>query len=117
MLQKMPSDMIKDKAFDAVRAAIDLSEQAMQRGGIAELQAKLQQNAADHQVRFDLAMAHYGAGQREEAIGQLLEIVRRARTWNDDAARKQLVKFFEAFGPADPLTVSARKRLSSILFA
>jgi putative thioredoxin len=50
-------------------------------------------------------------------VDELLEIVRRARNWNEDAARKQLVKLFEAMGPADPLTVSARKRLSSILFS
>jgi putative thioredoxin len=114
---QLPPDTAKDKAFDAVRAAIELAEQAGGGGDIKALQAKLEQNPADHQVRFDLAMAHYAAGQREPAVDELLEIVRRARNWNEDAARKQLVKFFEAFGVMDPLTVAARKRLSSILFS
>lgn len=114
---QLPADMAKDKAFDAVRAAIELAEQAETSGGLGELQAKVEKNPADYQARFDLAMAHYAAGQREEAVEHLLEIVRRARGWNEDAARKQLVKFFEAFGGNDPLTISARKRLSSILFA
>jgi putative thioredoxin len=62
-------------------------------------------------------MAHFGAGQREEAVDQLLEIIKRNRAWNEEAARKQLVKFFEAFGNMDPLTVASRKRLSAILFS
>ena len=117
MLNQMPPEMTKDKIFDAVRAALELAEQAHSCEGVTELQVQVQRDPGDHQARFDLAMAHYAAGQREEAVDHLLELVRRARSWNDDAARKQLVKFFEAFGPVDPLTVSARKRLSSILFA
>ncbi|MDX2027106.1 MAG: thioredoxin [Alphaproteobacteria bacterium] len=117
MFEKAPADMTKDKAFDPVRAAIELAGQTADGGSVTELQQKLEQNPADHQARYDLAMAYYAAGQKEEAVDQLLEIVRRARSWNEEAARKQLVKFFEAFGPTDPLTIAARKRLSSILFA
>ena len=62
-------------------------------------------------------MAHYGANQREAAVDQLLEIIRRDAEWNEAAARSQLLTLFEAFGQTDPLTVAARRRLSSILFA
>jgi putative thioredoxin len=117
MFANAPEELAKDKAFDPIRTAMELAEQAGHGGNVAELQAKLEQNQADHQTRFDLAMAHYAVGQKEQAVDQLLDIVRRDRKWNDDAARKQLVKFFEAFGPMDPLTLSARKRLSSILFS
>ena len=118
VLDAAPAAVAKDKALDSVRAALELAEQAGAGAGkTAELEAKLAQNPADHQTRFDLALACYAAGKREEAVDQLLEIVRRARSWNEDAARKQLVKFFEAFGATDPLTLSARKRLSSILFS
>ncbi len=88
--------------------------------GGAEIEALGRRVAADgndHQARVDLAMAHFGAGRREAAVEELLEIVRRDRTWNDEAARKQLLKFFEAFGQVDPLTVEGRRRLSSILFS
>jgi putative thioredoxin len=84
---------------------------------VEELKAKVDADPADHQARYDLAMAYYGTGKHEEAVDALLEIVRRDRAWNDEAARKQLVKFFETFGPTDPLTIAARKRLSSILFS
>jgi len=118
LLDAAPPALLKDKAFEPVRAALELMEQAGQSvGQAAEFEAKLAANPADHQARFDLALAHYAAGRREEAVDQLLEIVRRARTWNEDGARKQLVKFFEAFGNSDPLTLSARKRLSSIMFS
>ncbi|MDD5585940.1 MAG: thioredoxin [Alphaproteobacteria bacterium] len=118
MLNDAPPEMAKDKAFDSVRTALELADQAQKASGsTAELQATVQKNPDDHQARFDLALAHYAAGQKEEAVDALLEIVRRDRKWNDEAARKQLVKLLETFGPTDPLTIAARKRLSSILFS
>ncbi len=100
------------------RAALALAEQAS--GSAADsagLEARLAENENDHQARFDLAMALYGAGQREAAVEHLLEILRRDRAWNEEAARKQLVTLFEAFGPTDPLTVATRRKLSSLLFS
>ncbi len=118
MLAGAAPELAKHKALDAVRTAIELAEQAAgSAGASAELEAKVAANPADHQARFDLAMACYAAEHKEQAVDHLLEIVRRDRKWNEEAARKQLVKFFEALGPMDPLTIAARKRLSSILFA
>ncbi len=117
MLEKAPPEIAKDKSLDAVRTAIELAGQAAQTGPVGELEAKLQQNPADPQVKYDLALAFYAAGEKEKAVDHLLELVKQNRSWNEDAARKQLVKLFEAFGPTDPLTISARKRLSSILFS
>lgn len=104
-------------AFASVAAQINLQEQAADAGEIPQLMEKVAADHSDHQARFDLAMALHGAGQRQAAADELLEIIRRDRTWNDDGARKQLVTFFEAWGPTDPLTVETRRRLSSLLFA
>ena len=71
----------------------------------------------DHEARIDLAAALFAGGNREGAIDALIESIRLDREWNEQAARKQLLKYFEALGPKDPLTVSARRRLSSILFS
>lgn len=117
MLATAPKEAEKHAEIAAVRTAIDLAEQAEAAGPVAELKSKVEANPKDHQSRLDLAMALYAGGQREEAVDQLLELVRRDRKWNEEAGRKQLVKFFEAMGPMDPLTVEARKRLSSILFS
>jgi putative thioredoxin len=117
MLANATPEIGRHKAMEPVRAALELAEQTGQTQPTTELEARLVQDPADHQARFDLALAYYANGKREEAVDALLEIVRRARTWNEDAARKQLVKFFEAFGVMDPLTVSARKRLSSLMFS
>ncbi|MFA4994446.1 MAG: tetratricopeptide repeat protein [Bdellovibrionales bacterium] len=117
-LDTAPAAIAKDKALDSVRAAIELAEQTGQsKGQLEKLEAALAQNPADPQTKFDLALAYYAAGRHEEAVDQLLDIIRVARKWNDDGARKQLVKFFEAFGATNPLTIAARKRLSSILFS
>jgi putative thioredoxin len=74
-------------------------------------------NPADLQARFDLALALDGKNAREEALEQLLEIIKRDRKWNEDAARTQLLTLFDAMGPTDPRTIAARRRLSSILFS
>lgn len=117
MLQDAPAAIAKDKALAAARTALDLADQAAAAGPLQELAAKAAANPADHQARFDYALALVAANQREEAVTELLEIVRRQRSWNEEAARKQLVKLFEAFGATDPVTISGRKRLSSLLFA
>jgi putative thioredoxin len=116
-LAMVPESKRGDAAVKAVQAAIDLAEQAKSLGPIAELEGKVAANPLDHQARFDLATALNAGGKRSEATGQLLEIVRRDRKWNDDGARKQLVQFFEAWGGADEATVEGRKRLSTILFS
>jgi putative thioredoxin len=84
---------------------------------VDELEGKVAANPLDHQARFDLAVALSANGKRAEAVNNLLDIVRRDRKWNEDGARKQLVQFFEAWGPTDEATVEGRKRLSSILFS
>ena len=107
-----------DEAVRAVSAELSLRENAAKAADNAgELESKLAANPNDHQSRYDFAMALDAKGDREAAIEALLEIVRRDRGWNDEAARKHLVTLFEAMGPADPRTVAARRRLSSILFS
>jgi putative thioredoxin len=117
ILAQVPEAKRNDTAVAAARAALEVAEQAAHLGPVAELEQKVAANPLDHQARFDLAIALNGNGRRQEALDRLLEIVRRDRKWNDDAARKQLVQFFEAWGPTDEHTVSGRRRLSSILFA
>ena len=110
-------DGLSDEAIRAVEAEVALKETAQAAGDLGPLRAKVGANPADLQARFDLALALDGKGAREEAIGELLEIVKRDRKWNEEAARKQLVTLFEAMGPTDPRTLAARRRLSSILFS
>jgi putative thioredoxin len=116
-LALVPEAKRNDSAVAAARAALELAEQAKSVGPISELEQKVKANPLDHQARFDLAVAMNGKNRRQEAADHLIEIVRRDRKWNDDGARKQLVQFFEAWGPTDEATVAGRKRLSSILFA
>jgi putative thioredoxin len=116
-LAMVPEGKRNDSAVAAARAALELAEQAKTIGPVAELEQKLAANPADHQARFDLAVALNAKGQRAAAVDHLIEIVRRDRKWNDDGARKQLLQFFEAWGATDEATMTGRKRLSSILFA
>ncbi|EWY42409.1 thioredoxin [Skermanella stibiiresistens SB22] len=117
MLDGAAPEMAKAPELAAVRSALDLAEQSAAAGPVGDLMDKLARDPNDHQTRFDLAMALYASNKREEAVDELLEIVRRDREWNEQQARKQLVKFFEAFGPTDKLTLMARRKLSSILFS
>jgi putative thioredoxin len=117
MLGQLSPELAKHADIAAVRTALELAEAAGEAGEAAELRRRLAADPADHQARLDLAMAYYAANEFETAVDELLELFRRDRTWNDDAARKQLVRFFEAFGPTHPLTVSGRRRLSTLLFS
>jgi putative thioredoxin len=116
-LAMVPESKRNDAAVKAVQASLELAEQAQAVGPITELEQKLAANPLDHQARFDLATALNANGNRAEATEQLLAIVKRDRKWNEDGARKQLVQFFEAWGPTDEATVDGRKRLSTILFS
>ncbi|MFG1477618.1 thioredoxin [Xanthobacter sp. V4C-4] len=117
ILASVPADKQADAQVSAARAALELAEQAAALGDLATLQAKVELDPADHQSRFDFAVGLNARGRREDALIHLLDIVKRDRAWNDDAARKQLLQLFEAWGPTDPLTLSGRKKLSAIMFA
>jgi putative thioredoxin len=115
-LALVPEAKRNEAPVAAARAALEVAEQAKSLGPLAELEEKVLANPLDHQARFDLAVALNAKGKRQEAAAHLLEIVKRDRKWNEDGARKQLVQFFEAWGPTDEATVESRKRLSSIFF-
>lgn len=115
---QIPTAEAKNAEVVSLRAAIDLAEQAQKASGaFSEYEQRLARDEKDHEARIGYANALFATGDREGAVDQLLKAVKMDRDWNDQAARKQLVKLFEAIGGADPLTVSARKRLSSILFS
>jgi putative thioredoxin len=116
-LQLVKPDGAADEAIRAVEAELKLKDNPQPRGETEVLRAKLAANETDHQARFDLALALDAAGDRDGAIAELLELVRRDRKWNEDAGRKQLVILFEAMGPTDPRTIEARRKLSGLLFS
>jgi len=116
-LALVPEAKRNDAAVAAARSALEVAEQAQSVGPVGELEQKVAANPLDHQARFDLAVALNAAGKRQDAADHLLEIVKRDRKWNEDGARKQLVQFFEAWGPTDEATVNGRRKLSSILFS
>lgn len=103
--------------IQSIEAALALKEKVGEAGDLAHLLAQVESDPNNHQARFDAAVALAGADRRGEAVEYLLEIVRRDRTWNDEAARKQLLQFFDAWGPKEPLVAEGRRRLSSLLFA
>ncbi len=105
-----------DPAIAAALAAVSLAEQASSVGELAPLEAAVAANPDDHQARFDLAVALSAKGDRDAAADALLEIIRRDRKWNEEAARKQLLQLFEAWGLMDPASVAARRKLSAIWF-
>ncbi|HEX6977934.1 MAG TPA: thioredoxin [Alphaproteobacteria bacterium] len=114
----LPPEAANDPDVQQVRAALDLAEQTAEASAkVSELRERVSRDPTDHQARLDLALALFGGGEQEAAVDQLLELFKRDRKWNDEAARKQLLKFFEALGPTHPLTVSGRRRLSSLMFA
>ncbi|BCH22104.1 thioredoxin [Mesorhizobium sp. L-8-10] len=117
LLDGAPAEKKDAPALAAIRTRIALAEQAASLGNAAEFESRLAANPKDHQARFDLAMIQNAEGKRMEAADNLLAIVKADRSWQDDGARAQLVKFFEAWGPTDEATLAARRKLSSVLFS
>jgi putative thioredoxin len=117
-LDRVPKESAAHTEIAAARSALELAEQAQKAmAGASKLRARLSSNPDDHEARFELATALFGSGERETAIDELLALFKRDREWNEQAARKQLVKFFEAMGATDPLTLSGRRRLSAQMFS
>lgn len=117
ILSMVPEAKAADPAVAAVRAAIELAQQAAALGDTSELEAKVAADPKDHQARFDLALALNANDRREEAVDHLIVIIKADRTWNDDGARKQLLQFFEAWGPMDEHSMAGRRKLSTLLFS
>ncbi|MEL7463998.1 MAG: tetratricopeptide repeat protein [Pseudomonadota bacterium] len=115
-LDAAPAEVADAPEIAAARAQIELAEQAADAGETDELRAKLEADPADHQARFDLATALMGAGDAEGAVNELLELFRRDREWSDGAAKTQLFKIFESLGDKDPVALTGRRRLSSMIF-
>lgn len=116
-LAQVATAKANDPEVLSVKAALDLALNPVDTSEIGKLTAAVEADPANHQGRFDLAIALNAAGRREEALEALLAIMRKDRQWNEDGARKQLVKFFEAWGPKDEFTLLGRRRLSSLLFS
>jgi len=116
-LKLVPADKQNDPEVLSIKAAIELAGQAGGASDIDALNAALQSNPDDHATRLELATALGNAGQREDAVEALLEIIRRDREWDDEAARKQLLKFFDAWGAGDPNVARGRRKLSTLLFS
>jgi len=116
-LALVPPEHQNHEAIAGVQAQLTLADQANKAGDTGALQAKVNADPNDHQARLDLAVSLAARGDNEAAVNELLESIRRDRNWNEAAARKQLLTLFEALGSADPIVQSARRRLSSLLFA
>jgi putative thioredoxin len=116
-LALVPPAKAESAPVASARAALELARKAGDAGDVESLRAKVAENPDDPQARFDLALALNAKGDRQSALDELLTLVAKNRAWNDDAARKQLVQFFDAWGSADPVTAAGRQKLSSLLFA
>ena len=112
-----PAKITKAKEIEAARAQIELARQAAKAGPETDLRRAVDADPANHQARFDLALALHAGGKVEEAVDELLDLFRRDREWNDGAAKTQLFTIFDALKPQDPIVLKGRRRLSSMIFA
>ena len=117
-LEQVPAKIANHADVAGARSALAVAEEGRDAvAGLAGLQRRVAADPADHEARYELATALNAVGERENAAAALLEIIRQDRTWNESAARSQLLKFFEAWGLTDPVTIAARRKLSALLFS
>ena len=116
-LALVPPAKANDPEILSITAQLELALNPVDLSEIGQLKTRIERDSDDFQARLDLAVLLNGAGERAEATDQLIYVIRKLRNWNDEAARKQLVKLFEAWGPKDEFTLAGRRKLSSVLFA
>jgi len=116
-LELVPEAERKSDAYLAAKTAIALAQQAGDLDDVDEIRVRLETDPNDHQARMDMAIKLNAAGNRDEAAQALIEIIKRDRQWNEDAARARLLELFEAWGAADPASIAGRKALSRVLFS
>ena len=117
-LTGVPEKLAEHAEIAGARSALMLAREGREASAqLDQLKARLEADSNDHQARYDLATALNAMGERAQAAEALLHILRIDRTWNEGAARLQLLKFFEAWGSDEPATSGARRRLSAILFS
>ena len=117
LLNNASTDLVGKPEIDAARAQLDLARQAAHAGPVADLRAAVEADPADHQARFDLALALHASGDVQGAVDELLDLFRRDREWNEGAAKTQLFTIFDALKPQDPIVLAGRRKLSSMIFA
>ena len=108
----------ENKAINAAIAALDLAERAAESaGGLDAARAVVAAEPENLEARQELAMALFAVGENAAAMEQLLESIRIDRTWNEEAARVQLLDFFTSIGVANTDVMKARRKLSTLLFS
>ena len=117
ILNGIPLEISQKPEVESVHAQLELAKQALDAGPINDLAKLIEKNPDDHEARFKLAQALHGSGQVEDAVDQLLELFKRDREWNDEAAKAQLFVVFEALEPNNPIVLNGRRKLSSLIFA
>ncbi|MEP3348172.1 MAG: thioredoxin [Litoreibacter sp.] len=116
LLANAPEELNGLPEIEAVRAQLELLQQAAETGPAAELQSALDADPDNHQARLDLAVALHAADDAQGAVDHLLELFRRDREWNDGAAKTQLFMVFDALKAEDPIVLNGRRKLSSMIF-
>jgi putative thioredoxin len=116
-LALVPPDQQNNHHIISAKAALDLALNPVDTSALTKLQSAIAEDPNDFAARLELAIVLNGAGERISAIDQLIYVIKKDRTWNDDGARKQLVSFFEAWGPKDEATLAGRRKLSAVLFS
>jgi putative thioredoxin len=116
-LHSVPADKQTDAAVISAKAALELALNPVDTSALSKLQDAIAKDPKDFAARLELANILNGSGKRDEATDQLICVIKSDRAWNDDGGRKQLVAFFEAWGPKDESTLAGRRKLSSVLFS
>jgi len=116
-LTSVPENKLTDAHVISAKAALDLVLNPVDTSSLSQLRATIEANPKDYAARLEVANILNGSGEREAATDQLIFIIRHDRTWNEDGGRKQLVSFFEAWGPKDEATLAGRRKLSAVLFS
>ena len=118
LINNLAPEIKNSKPVEEAISLLETSEKAfMAKGSIEELKKKLKLEPDNLDYLFQMAIALFGIGKIEDSFEMLLKSIKIDKEWNDQAARKQLLKFFSSAGIEAKETIIARKKLATLLFS
>lgn len=111
LLDGLPANLAMETGVITARSRLQLAMQAEAAPDEAELRTRLEKDPADHEARFQLANRLSGNGQYEDALQNLLELLRRAPDFQDGAARKGMLMIFDLLGGQGELVSRYRRQM------
>ena len=116
LIDSLDDNIIKDNEISKIIKLIESYNDDNDQDKLLKLEEQVKSNPNNYELRFDLAVELLKINNNQKGFEELLKIFDQNPKWNDEAAKKKLLEYFDLLGFNDPNVMDARKKLSSLMF-